>query len=206
MPASTPQGLPYPLPTEPVAEGAQAIRNLAEAIKGWQCLAELDLTAATTFNAIDQDFDQLRLIASVRSATAIKAEGLNLRCNGITSAAYFQSFVMANNNVVTANQQVAVAQIQIGLLPGSSATPSWFGTTDILFPSYNGPQQSKTCTFSSYCHAPVANNATDLWTIYGHGTFNPGAITPITSLTLIPGASAAFAAGSRAWLYGISGF
>jgi len=32
MPANTPLGLPYPLPTEPVAEGAQAIRNLAEAV------------------------------------------------------------------------------------------------------------------------------------------------------------------------------
>jgi hypothetical protein len=32
MPANTPLGNPYPLPTEPVAEGAQAIRNLAEAV------------------------------------------------------------------------------------------------------------------------------------------------------------------------------
>lgn len=32
MPANTPNGLPYPLPTEPVAEGATAMRSLAEAI------------------------------------------------------------------------------------------------------------------------------------------------------------------------------
>lgn len=32
MPANTTRGLPYPLPSEPVAEGAQAIRNLAEAV------------------------------------------------------------------------------------------------------------------------------------------------------------------------------
>ena len=39
MPANTPNGLPYPLPTEPVAEGALAIRNLAEAVntpQAWQ--------------------------------------------------------------------------------------------------------------------------------------------------------------------------
>jgi len=35
MPASTPRGFPYPLPTEPVAEGAQAIRNLAEALDSY---------------------------------------------------------------------------------------------------------------------------------------------------------------------------
>ena len=32
MPANTPRGYPYPLPVEPVAEGAQAIRNLADAL------------------------------------------------------------------------------------------------------------------------------------------------------------------------------
>lgn len=32
MPGLTPHGLPYPLPTEPVAEGAAAIRSLAEAV------------------------------------------------------------------------------------------------------------------------------------------------------------------------------
>jgi hypothetical protein len=32
MPGSTPSGLPYPLPTEPVSAGAAAIRDLAEAV------------------------------------------------------------------------------------------------------------------------------------------------------------------------------
>ncbi len=34
MPANTPGGLPYPLPTEPIAAGADAIKNLATAIDG----------------------------------------------------------------------------------------------------------------------------------------------------------------------------
>lgn len=34
MPANTPAGLPYPLPTEPVKDGAVSIQNLATALDG----------------------------------------------------------------------------------------------------------------------------------------------------------------------------
>lgn len=49
MPANTPHGFPYPLPTEPVAEGAQAIRNLAEAVERSDAtLAYVEKTSAVT--------------------------------------------------------------------------------------------------------------------------------------------------------------
>lgn len=47
MPANTPRGFPYPLPAEPVAEGAQAIRNLAEAVDAFLSeLAYVEVTAS----------------------------------------------------------------------------------------------------------------------------------------------------------------
>jgi len=48
MPANTPRGFPYPLPAEPVAEGAQAIRNLAEAIDAKDAGRELAYVERTT--------------------------------------------------------------------------------------------------------------------------------------------------------------
>ena len=56
MPANTPRGLPYPLPTEPVAEGAQAIRNLAEAVdpKLGGELAYAELTTNKTVTATNE--------------------------------------------------------------------------------------------------------------------------------------------------------
>ena len=56
MPANTPKGFPYPLPTEPVAEGAQAIRNLAEAIDASelafaQFTGDVPITAGTEATA-----------------------------------------------------------------------------------------------------------------------------------------------------------
>lgn len=46
MPGTTPRGFPYPLPTEPVAEGAQAIRNLAEAIDAKSGIIPLAMNAS----------------------------------------------------------------------------------------------------------------------------------------------------------------
>lgn len=59
MPANTTRGLPYPLPTEPVAEGAQAIRNLAEA---------LDVTI----------FDRRFVFASAYAGSAFRADAAEL--------------------------------------------------------------------------------------------------------------------------------
>lgn len=54
MPATTPQGLPYPLPTEPVAEGAAAIRALAEALDARPRTA-VGASAVFVYSANDQN-------------------------------------------------------------------------------------------------------------------------------------------------------
>lgn len=58
MPGQTPKlGLPYPLPTDPIADGATQIRALAEKldeqnvnVEYGQFLARLDMTTSTTFD------------------------------------------------------------------------------------------------------------------------------------------------------------
>jgi hypothetical protein len=45
MPSTTPRGLPYPLPTEPIADGATAIKNLADALDPRGELAYAELAA-----------------------------------------------------------------------------------------------------------------------------------------------------------------
>lgn len=56
MPGTTSKyALPYPLPAEPVAEGAQAIRNLAEAVETKMGeLAYAEITAAVTISATSE--------------------------------------------------------------------------------------------------------------------------------------------------------
>lgn len=54
MPGTTPLGFPYPLPTEPVAEGAAAIRTLAEADEG-RAIRVARAAGFFTWSAADQN-------------------------------------------------------------------------------------------------------------------------------------------------------
>lgn len=92
MPANTPLGLPYPLPTEPVAEGAQAIRNLAESVDGRLGVISDQIVGATAvasiaFDAIPATYRHLRVVACYRQSGGARAQ-ITGRLNGLTSNIY----------------------------------------------------------------------------------------------------------------------
>lgn len=72
MPANTPRGFPYPLPTEPVAEGAQAVRNLAEKIDADtpNVLAYTEFTANVAINGTTEAAANLIVQSPARTYTA----------------------------------------------------------------------------------------------------------------------------------------
>jgi hypothetical protein len=204
MPANTPRGLPYPLPTEPVAEGALAIRNLAEAIKGWQCIGEKDPSPSIdVFTAIPQAFDHLRLVVLARSVTAAKFDELCLRLNGSVAAQYYRSNIVVNAGAVTGQQFLGETFGRIGWLPAATATAGFWSVTDLLIPFYSGTNY-KTWTGTNYAHTPAASNNTDLFTATIGGGLVVG--TAVTAIQLFGGPTGSLlASGSRAWLYGLSG-
>src|SRR5262245_48156396 len=105
MPANTPRGFPYPLPTEPVAQGAHAIRNLAESIDSGlnpflTLLAEVAPLAAgqvnMQFNNIPQTHRHLLIVSMLRdTAAAGPILGSGIRFNGAGTNYYLQSFSAA---------------------------------------------------------------------------------------------------------------
>lgn len=205
MPANTPRGLPYPLPTEPVAEGAQAIRNLAEAIKGWQCLGEIDAAAAggLSFTGIDQDFDSLRLIASLRATQAGQAVVINMRLNNVATAQYVKNNVLATNSLLSVAYAGPATELDIGSVPGAGATAGYFASVDLVIPAFTASKmRTVQGTVNNPC-PPGAFTAAAMLNYVIQGVYAD--MAPITALNVFPTGGGPFASGSRAWLYGISG-
>jgi len=207
MPATTPRGYPYPLPTEPVAEGAQAIRNLAESADakvGWVPLGEIDLMAATSFTAIPTIYDHLRLFVRGRSAWAGQPnDNLRLRTNDIATASYYGSTVYGANNAPGSVTFVGASSAYIGSVPAGAGAGQHLGISDVLIMDYRSGAPIYLVGHSYSIGAAVqASMRADS---FGSGL--PAA--PVTKITLFP-ENGAFATTSginpRAWLYGIVGF
>ena len=111
MPANTSRGFPYPLPTEPVAEGAQAIRNLAEAVDtkaGLHLIQAITLgaTGQFDFQNIPQTFTHLKAVLSVRSAAVANIDTGILRINAIATASYSSEWLFGDVATPTAGEVV----------------------------------------------------------------------------------------------------
>lgn len=94
MPANTPRNFPYPLPTEPVAEGAQRIRELAEALDGnvTGLIQAIVLTGdgVIDFQNIPQIYRHLLLLVSGQSGDAFERT-FKVTLNNDGSSVYAQT-------------------------------------------------------------------------------------------------------------------
>lgn len=139
MPANTSHGLPYPLPTEPVAEGAQAIRNLAEGIPLGR-IFDLTTPSARDYFLIDPippGYAALLIVFSGRSSHA-GMSNLQLYCNGDAGANYDTQRGEFNASNAFAQESLGWTYAPIGLVPGSVAPAGACGAGKILIPNYAG--------------------------------------------------------------------
>lgn len=205
MPGATPRGYPYPLPTEPVAEGAQAIRNLAEKIdvSVVDLIQTVKLSAAGQFNfaAIPQTYAHLLLVGSVRAAVAATNDPTMLRFNADAGAGYRSQQLIAIAAAASASEQAPAGQGQFGHCPGASIAPAtWFNNFELLIPSYRDTGQLRSWLsrgFSAWGASGLA--------LFNFAGFFWGA-PAVTSLQLFGAAAPGnFAAGSRVSLYGMNG-
>lgn len=207
MPANTSRGYPYPLPTEPVAEGAQAIRNLAEAVDakgGIVPLGEIDLMAVTAFSNIPQIYDHLRVLIRGRSAWAGQPnDNLRMRVNDVATASYYGSTMYGANNATGALAGPGALSAFIGSIPAGSGAAAHLGASELTIMDYRSTGSLYVLGHSySIGAGAVANMRTDM---FGSSM----AIGPATKLSFFPENGAFAASGGlnpRAWLYGIVGF
>lgn len=208
MPANTPRSYPYPLPTEPVAEGAQAIRNLAEridAVAGVDVIANLGpLTApqaSLQFNAIPQIYRDLRLVVESRATGTIGGglAPLGMRFNGITAAQYNSEKLYHLGTAVSAGQDLNATFANVGgVIDSAAMAGTHVAPAEILIPGYRRPSGHRTWLFHANDMLPSGGGQQT----HGGGLCW-GLQAPITAITLLPVGLPAFDVPTRATLYGI---
>lgn len=157
-------------------------------------IGELDLTTATEFANIPQNYRDLRIEIVARSSQASAQEQVLLQYNGDTTAANYISEAVASQTTVTASAAVTTAPgASVAYVGGTSSTASRPGSVTVSIPNYTGT------TFYKGAHS-FGGAQLSAWylAVWSSIWLNTAAITSI-KLALTNGS---FTAGSVARLYG----
>lgn len=148
-----------------------------------------------TFSGIPQNYTDLRLVISARSARASSnSDGLQLSFNGSTSNYSKRSLYVDSNAVGSASASNRI----FNDIPAANVTASTFGSVHLHIPNYAG------ATNKSYSATGAWENNSS--TVYGIsvqvGLWSD--TSAITSLALTTSNNQNFVAGSTFYLYGIT--
>jgi hypothetical protein len=94
-------------------------------------------TNAVIFNNIPQDYTDLKVLVSARSAYAATFNDLLLYINNNTGAgAYSQSRLSGTGTSVTSDRQTVLGGFWSQYVPAANATANTFGSTEVYIPNY----------------------------------------------------------------------
>lgn len=168
------------------------MRPIAETLLG-------SATASITFSSISAtDFTHLELVWQARGDNAALTLSLWGRFNADAGANYDWQRMGATATAAAGVEGIGVAQMELGLLAGSTGVANSFGGGRILIPSYAGTTAHKTAHGVSGHKA--ANSTTNVWMMANAGFWRSAAA--INSITLLPSAGN-FIAGTKMTLYGM---
>lgn len=202
MPANTPRGLPYPLPTEPVAEGAQAIRNLAEAIDlAPRRIAQVVVGAnvpTIDFANIPQTFENLALAVYARSDNAAAAIELRARFNDNAAVVYAWEIAAFVAGAAAPGENLGQSSLLLARIPGlGSPSAGSFGQVLSEITAYRRGGH-KMITSRAGAYTAIASGGIRAEVSSGVCT-DPAAIAKLTLLL----SAGLFVNGSVATLYGL---
>jgi len=161
-----------------------------------------------TFSSIPNTFSHLRLyiLGVSTDSGGLGFSDVALQFNSDTSTDYSYHFIYAlNSTTVSASSAAAVSSLHVGFVPNGGVNPttgSGVGTCVVEVPFYSIASLSKQATFQSHASSGIgAPNNFQAGTgggIWGNNT------AVISTIKVSPAnAPNTFAAGSRAFLYGI---
>lgn len=153
----------------------------ASLLRGIIATAQLTGTTNTiTFSSIPSDFENLRLIATVKSSSAVANEALTVTVNGLTTAIYDRQSHFANNTSPGADQALSSTSWAPVQIPGASGEANEPGVLKLELPHY-----AKATAFyrQMLCHArqPASTTTGTAYVITGAGQVRTtSAISSIT--------------------------
>ena len=158
---------------------------------------ELNASAASvTFSNIPQTgYTDLKIVMSARGTGSLVYDTTKVTFNG-NAANYSTRYIQGSGSAASSGTSGASTYIEL-IDEGGNATASTFGNSEFYIPNYTGS------AFKSVSSDVVTEtNATTVYMRLSAALWSNTAA--ITSITLTPDASAAYAAGSTFSLYGIA--
>lgn len=139
----------------------------------------ISATTATVTLAVPSGFNNIEVIWRVRASDATAAESLFLQMNGDTGNNYLWEVNQANNTTVAATDSGgATSHIQIGTVPGNSASANYFGSGRFTV-SGASDSVAKTLVGTGTAYSSVSNAYAGVYSGLWSGT------AAVTSLTIV---------------------
>jgi hypothetical protein len=148
--------------------------------------------SSVTFSSIPQTYTDLKIVFSARGAAAFVQINVNLAFNGSTSS--FSGTLLYGDGASTGSGSRS-DNLNIALVPASSATSNTFGNSEIYIPNYTSGA-NKSYSVDSVSETNATNAYAQLFAGLWSSTSN------ITQVTIAPN-SGNFIASSTFYLYGI---
>jgi len=188
--------IPYPIATDPVSAGAANMQAIAEAIDpklGLVLLATATLpsvAATVDFTSIPQTpYTHLRILYTLRTTSAVYAEVFGYRFNNDSGANYNDPAL--NRTYIRSHYQYGIA--------GASKGGLDFSPGEIVIQNYANTALWK----GAYSIGSAADNGGDTFQGQGGCAGIWKSAAAINRVTIFVPSGASFAAGSRAYLYGV---
>jgi hypothetical protein len=145
------------------------------------------------FTSIPSTYTDLCLKVNARTSVGFVADNLLIKFN--TSSANFSNKALRGSGSAVISYSPGTANFA-GFIPGSSATASTFGNTEIYIPNYAGSTNK-----SFTCDSVTENNATEAYALLVANLWSQTAA--INQITIYPDTSGNFVQYSTAYLFGI---
>lgn len=163
---------------------------------------ELSVAGASfDFTTIPTTFKHLFIKGRVRGTGAVATEALLLRLNNVSSADYdYIRSAIAHSAALVTTEGLAATSAQIAGMPGNSAPANTYNSFELHIPDYlEATQLPVWNAIGSYIGSTVSGNI-----FVGSAGGRLRVAGALTRITLLPGTSATFEAGSFVSLYGLN--